>query len=164
LNDTLANLPEGDENNVEEIVVTDDKNDLGDGEGHGSRFIQAVSYLIEWAKHIITIASALMILSIAILKDIVRGADPPVSYIIVGLLILFYLGMLTSIWLALRFVRQAATCVLTRGALGTPKEVDELQASLEHLQTLFLISLVFFSLLALFSLLSWAEGKGPTSP
>jgi hypothetical protein len=128
-------------------------------EEQNKRFLQAVSYLIEWVKHIITIGSALMVLSVALLKDVVKEAQPPATYLIASLLVLFYLSMLVSIWLALRFVRSAATCVLTRAAvIGTGDQLNSLQLSLKRLQWLFLISLAFFAVLALCALLSWALG------
>lgn len=133
-------------------------------EEHNKRFLQAVSYLIEWAKHIITIGSALMVLSVALLKDIVKEAQRPMSFVIASLLVLSYLSMLGSIWLALRFVRFAATCVLTRTPIiGGSDELVSLQERLTRLQRLFLVSLGLFSTLALCALLSWALGL-PTPP
>jgi hypothetical protein len=125
------------------------------------RFLQATSYLIEWAKHIITIGSALMLLSVALLKDIVRDAGPPLSYIIAGLLVLSYLSMLGAIWQALRFVRSAASYILTAAPrIGTPEKLDSLRARLKRVQVLFLLSLSLFAVLALCSLLTWALGSG----
>jgi hypothetical protein len=143
----------------EDQLATDEEADADLVEQHNKRFLQAVSYFIEWAKHIITIGSALMLLSVALLKDIVRDAHAPVSYAIAGLLVLSYLSMLGTIWLALRFVRFAASCVLTTASqIVTTKKLNELRTSLDRVQTLFLVSLAFFAALALCALLAWAFG------
>jgi hypothetical protein len=126
---------------------------------HNKRFLQAVSYLIEWGKHIITLGTALMVLSVALLKDVVRDARAPISYLFACLLVLFYLSMLGAIWRALSFVRLAARCVLTAAPrIGTGEELASLQGSLKGVQRLFLSSLTFFSGLALCALLAWAFG------
>jgi hypothetical protein len=128
-------------------------------EEHNKRVLQAVSYLIEWAKHIITIGSALMILSVGLLKDIVKEAQPPISYVIACLLVLSHLSMLGAIWMALRLVRYASTCVLTMNdEIGNGDELTSLQKRLKRVQQPFLASLMFFSGLALCVLLAWALG------
>lgn len=121
------------------------------------RFLQAISYFIEWAKHIITIGSALMLLSVALLRDIVRDAQIPIPYIIASLLVLSYLSMLGAIWLALRLVRFAAGCVLTtKTQIVTGDKLTSLKSRLDRVQMLFLVSLTFFSGLALCALLTWS--------
>ena len=147
---------------------TDDEDDEDDShlvEERNKRFIQAVSYFIEWAKHIITIGSALMLLSVALLKDIVREAQAPASYVIAGLLVLSYLSMLVAIWLALRLVRFAASSMLTMAPqIVTVHKLNGLQSRLDRVQILFLVSLTFFSGLALCALLTWAfRATGPVS-
>ena len=128
-------------------------------EEYNKRFLQAVSYLIEWAKHIITIGSALMLLSIALLKDVVKQAQRPMSFVIASLLVLSFLSMLGSISLALGLVRFSATCVLTPARIiGKREELTSLQDRLKRLQWLFLVSVVLFSALALSALLSWTFG------
>ena len=142
-----------------------DENDSHLVEERNKRFIQAVSYFIEWAKHIITIGSALMLLSVALLKDIVREAQAPASYVIAGLLVLSYLSMLVAIWLALRLVRFAASSMLTMAPqIVTVHKLNGLQSRLDRVQILFLVSLTFFSGLALCALLTWAfRATGPVS-
>lgn len=141
-------------------MPTDAETNANSVEEYNKRFLQAVSYFIEWAKHIITIGSALMVLSVALLKDIVKNAQPPISYVIACLLVLSYLSMLCAIWLALRLVRFAATCVLTKAPqIGTGDELARLQDHLKRVQRLFLVSLMLFSGLALCALLSWAFGS-----
>ena len=48
---------------VEELLPEDSEADIALVEQRNKRFLQAVSYLIEWAKHIITLGSALMVLA-----------------------------------------------------------------------------------------------------
>ncbi len=78
------------------------------------RVLQAVAYLIEWAKHIVTAAAALMVLGATLLKDLAKDLTPTVSIVLAVTLILFYLSMLASVTLALKLVRQCANVVLTR--------------------------------------------------
>jgi hypothetical protein len=140
-------------------LPNDTDTDSNSDQEHNKRFLQAVSYLIEWAKHIITIGSALMLLSVALLKDIVKEAHAPISYIIAFLLVLSYLSMISAIWLALRLVRLAASSVLAdEPRIGIGSELAELELSLRRVQSLFLVSLMFFSGLALCALLAWAFG------
>ena len=143
----------------DELLPEDSEADIALVEQRNKRFLQAVSYLIEWAKHIITLGSALMVLGIALLKDLVRNARPPFSYLIAGLLVLSYLSMLGAIWLALRLVRYSASTVLTMAPhIVTSNKLASLQAHLNRVQMVFLIGLMFFSFLALSALLSWAFG------
>lgn len=140
-------------------MARDSESESNSVEQYNKRFLQAVSYLIEWAKHIITIGSALMLLSVALLKDIVKEAHAPFSYLIASLLVLSYLSMISAIWLALRLVRCAASSVLTdEPRIGVGSELADLERSLKHTQRLFLVSLMFFSGLALCALLAWARG------
>lgn len=144
----MANDTEGESNSLEQ---------------YNKRFLQAVSYLIEWAKHIITIGSALMLLSVALLKDIVKEAHPPISYVIASLLVLSYLSMISAIWLALGLVRFAASAVLTDAPrIGVGSELADLERRLKRVQLLFLMSLMFFSGLSLCALLAWAFGLAGT--
>lgn len=124
---------------------------------HNSRVLQAVAYLIEWAKHIITLGAALMVLSVTFIKDLAKGTHPPVSYILVVCLLSFYLSMLVAIWLALRLIRYAASTVLTTAVhLGSGSELGALQDHLRLTQRIFLLSLAFFAAVALAVLLAWA--------
>ena len=47
-------------------------------EEYNKRILQAVAYLIEWAKHIITISAALLVLSATIVKDLAKDARAPI--------------------------------------------------------------------------------------
>ena len=130
-----------------------------DVDTRNNRVLQAVSYLIEWAKHIITLGAALMVLSVTLLKDLAQNSHPPTSYIIIACMVLFYLCMLLAVWLSLRLIRSAARIVLTNAEqLGTGSELGELQKHLNITQRVFLMSLAFFSLGALSVLVGWAFG------
>ena len=130
---------------------------MSDAQEQNRRFLQAVSYLIEWAKHIMTLAAALMVLSVTFLKDLAKDTRPPLSYILLGALVAFYALMLTAVWFALRLVRHAASHVLTNDEfLGTGDALHDLKSLLERTQRVFLGSLMFFALLAVCVLGAWA--------
>lgn len=113
------------------------------------RFLQATSFLIEWVKHLITVASALMVLGAAILKDLVVGFEPPLGYGIAALFILSYGSMLVAVWKSLAFIRRAATAVLTTAdSLGSGNDLRELQGLLKFAQRAFLAGLILFATLA----------------
>ena len=121
------------------------------------RVLQAVAYLIEWAKHVVTIAAALMVLGATFLKDLAKGITPPVSYGMAVALVLFYVSMLMSVLLALKLVRQSANTVLTtQPQIGLGTELATLKNHLGRTQLAFMIGLVSFSVFALSILLTWA--------
>lgn len=123
------------------------------------RFTGAVGYLTEWVKHIITLGSALMVLGAALLKDLVKGTQPPLSYVIAACLILSYVFMVLAVWHCLGLIRFAASCVLTaEPQLGSGRELKTLQVRLHRCQVLFLTSLLWFAALAFASVLAWAFG------
>jgi hypothetical protein len=123
------------------------------------RFLQAVAHLTEWVKLIVTIGSALMVLGAALLKDLVKGVSPPLSYVIAVLLILSYSSMLVSLWKCLAFIRKVASSILTTAdTLGAGDELQALKKLLDQAQAAFLVAFVFFALLASASLLAWALG------
>jgi hypothetical protein len=132
-------------------------------EEYNRRFIQGVTYLNEWAKHVITLGSALMVLSVALLKDLAKSVQAPFSFVIAGLLGLCFFFMLLAIWRALGCVRLAASYVLTsQPLLGSGDNLSQLQDSVKKVKWCFFVSLVLFSLLAVLVLLAWALGW--TSP
>lgn len=123
------------------------------------RFLRAVSYLVEWVKHIVTIGSGLMVLGAALLKDVVKNAKTPVNYVIAGLLVLSYILMLLAIWKCLAFIRQVAATVLTaQPAIGSGEELQKLKDLLGFAQRVFLAGLACFTALAVVSLLTWVFG------
>jgi len=125
-----------------------------------ARFLQAVAYLIEWVKHIVTIGSALMVLSAAFLKDLVRGVGPPYSYVIAVLLVLSYSAMLRALWFCLAFIRRASRAVLTaERAIGSGEDLQDLKGHLDRAQGWFLASVGFFAGLVVTSLLAWALAR-----
>ncbi len=135
-----------------------------EGKAASDRFLQAVEYLIEWVKHIVTIGSALMVLAIAFLKDLIGETEGPKSFFIAGLLVASYGSMLASIWKSLSLIRFAASCVLTtESQLGKGKELKQLQTLLEHAQFFFLLSFGCFSALAVLVLWIWATGREGSS-
>lgn len=124
------------------------------------RLLQAISYLIEWAKHVVTAAAALMVLAATFLKDLAVNVSAPVSHVMSAALVLFYVAMLLSVLLALRLVRQCANTVLTtQPQIGLGTELKALRSHLGHTQTAFFVGLASFSVVALSVLLSWALGQ-----
>jgi hypothetical protein len=127
------------------------------------RFLQGIGHLTEWAKHIITIGSALMVLGAALLKDLVKDARPPFSYVIAGLLVLSYGAMLLALWNSLAFIRRTASSVLTTAdTLGSGDELNALRRLVDSAQWAFLAALALFGLLAGVALLTWAIGFAPS--
>lgn len=121
------------------------------------RLLQAVSYLIEWSKHIVTGSGALMVLTATLLKDLTRGASPPLSYVLAASVVLFYVSMTVAVWLAVGLVRQCARTVLTTAVmLGTGDDLNQLQRRLDKAQCAFLTGIVLFALASLLVLLNWA--------
>ena len=124
---------------------------------HNKRVLQAVSYLTEWSKHIITLSAALMVLGGTVVKDLVKAATPPLTYGIAFSLVLFYAMTLTAAWLALRLVRYGAKTVLTESPqIGSGDELRTLQTRLRWTQGAFLAALGLFCVLALLALFAWA--------
>jgi hypothetical protein len=129
------------------------------------RFLQAVSYLVEWVKHIVTIGSGLMVLSAALLKDLVKDARAPMNYVVAILLVLSYILMLLAIWRCLAFIRRVASTVLTAGAvMASGVELEKLRNVLRFAQGFFLAGFVSFALLALVALSTWSFGWVSSSP
>jgi hypothetical protein len=128
--------------------------------------LQAVSYLIEWAKHIITLAAALMVLSATVVKELSKDVSGPMTAVVATSLVLFYVTMLGAVWLALRLIRYGARTVLTTSPeLGSGDELSFLQSHLRRTQRAFLVGLTFFCLVALSILLAWTQTReGRTSP
>jgi hypothetical protein len=125
-----------------------------------ARFIQMVSYFIEWAKHIITISSGVLVLSVAFLKDVVSGAEHIERCVLVLLLIAAYLCLLGSINRALKYMSTAAASVLTTDLhLVRPDVLAELKNKLSWTQRLFFLGLSFFVLFSMVSLLTWTFDK-----
>ncbi len=123
------------------------------------RFKQGVGYLTEWTKHIITIASAILVLSVTVLKDIVHQASPALT---TGILISLAIGLvllLASVWCALVLVRTCASVVFSRAVeIGSGEDLDRLQSRLKLTQRLFFAGLVVFAVLVLLALASWKSG------
>lgn len=133
-------------------------------EEHNKRILQAVSYLIEWAKHVITISAALLVLSATIVKDLAKDANPPISYLLASCLVLFCLSTLVGVLFALRLVRHAASTVLTtEPQIGSGSELANLQQRLHRTQRAFLASLTLFSAVVLSVVLTWALGLSHTT-
>lgn len=129
-------------------------------EEQNKRLLQAVSYLIEWAKHVVTAAAALMVLAATFLKDLAAHTSGPVTHVMSVALVLFYLAMLGSVWLALRLVRQCANTVLTtQPQIGLGSELATLRSYLGHTQKAFVLGLASFTVVALSVLYSWALGR-----
>jgi hypothetical protein len=127
------------------------------------RLLQGLSYLIEWAKHIITLGAALMVLSLTFVKDLAQDSQPPISYIVVISLVAFYLSMLAAVWHALRLIRYAARIVFA-AELGAGDDLNILQRHLRFTQGMFLASLSLFSMVALSVLIAWAFGVTIAAP
>lgn len=123
-------------------------------ERRNQQLLQGLSYLIEWAKHIITLGSALMVLSLAFAKDLAKQSSSLNSFLVVISLTAFYISMLAAVWLALRLIRCAARIVFAAEP-GAGDDLNLLQHHLRITQGMFLGSLSVFSLVALFVLLAW---------
>ena len=117
--------------------------------------------MIEWAKHIVTIASALMVLGATLLKDLARAVAPPWSYVVATAVFLFYAGMILSVIFALKLVRLCAnTAITTQPQIASGDELHKLKVQLGRTQCAFVIGLGFFSIVALSILVSWARSDG----
>ncbi|MHC4621128.1 MAG: hypothetical protein ACYTEQ_25560 [Planctomycetota bacterium] len=126
-------------------------------EDFNARFIQMVSYFLEWAKHIITIASGIMLLSVAFLKDVVSDAEFVMRWILVAFLAIAFLCLLASIGRALRFISTAAGSVMGRGSfIATPELLADLKKMLIWTQWLFWFGVLSFAAFAICALLSWS--------
>lgn len=125
------------------------------------RFIQMVSYFLEWVKHIITIASAIMMLSVAFLKDVVSDAELTMRWILLALLAIAFLCLLASIGTALRFISVAAGSVMTRQLIiASPRLLRNLERKLIMTQWLFWFGVMVFAIFAIAALVSWAVMAG----
>lgn len=123
------------------------------------RFLQAISYFQEWAKHIITISSAIMVLGATLLKDIVRSTDLFMRSLIVLFLVVSYIFLLTTIWKTLQFITYSSRTVLTMNpTIGSGEELAQLKKLFRQAQRFFFLGIVGFSILTLFSFLSWIFG------
>ena len=121
------------------------------------RFITSISYFISWAKHIITIASAIMVISLTFLNEIVKSTDSRIRLFVIIILIIVYICFLASIWISLRFISKAASIMMTlKKNIATGDNLDELQKLIKSAQVLFLVGLICFSVMAFISLISWA--------
>lgn len=123
---------------------------------HNKRVLQGVAYLTEWAKHVVTIASALMVLAATLLKDLAKAVIPLASYFVATALLLFYVSMIISVMFALKLVRRCANTVITTQTQMAPgEELAALRTQLGRTQWAFVIGLGFFSIVALSILASW---------
>lgn len=121
------------------------------------RFVKAMGQLTEWVKHIVTLGSALMVLIAALLKDLLRGAQPPMSYLIAALFVLSYLFMIGAIWRCLDLIRFSMSLLLTREPeLGSGDDLEKLRSRHDLSQGLFLTSLSLFAALVIAAMLGWA--------
>lgn len=135
------------------------------GNEQNERVLQGVSYLLEWAKHIITLGAALMVLSVTFLKDLTKELLPPISYVVIGCIMAFYAVTLASIWFALKLIRIAARTVLTRAAqIGSGNELNTLQRQLRLTQAMFLLALLLFTCVAVCVLSLWAFSSEKPRP
>jgi hypothetical protein len=130
-------------------------------ENLNARFNQMVSYFLEWAKHIITIAAGIMVLSVAFLKDVVSDAEFVMRWILVASLTIAFLCLLASIGNALRFISTAAGTVLTRNSfIAKPEILANLKKMLIWTQWLFWFGVMSFAAFAICALLSWSLTAG----
>lgn len=130
-------------------------------EEFNARFIQMVSYFLEWAKHIITIASGIMVLSVAFLKDVVSNAELVIRWILVVFLAIAFLCLLASIGKALQFIFTAARSVLSRDSfIVKPELLEILKKMLVWTQWLFWFGIMSFAAFAICALLSWSLSAG----
>jgi hypothetical protein len=129
-------------------------------EEQNKRVLQAVAYLIEWAKHIVTAGAALMVLGATLLKDLAKDLSPTLSIALAVALGCFYLSMLVSVTLALRLVRQCANVVLTtQPQIGGGTELATLKSHLTKTQVAFGVGLTAFSIAALTIIVSWGAKR-----
>src|SRR6185295_15542929 len=122
-----------------------------------------LNQLSEWTKHIVTIASAILVLSVTILKDVASVGSPMLAVGAIGALLISFAFLLLAVWKALRFVRSAASAILSTGAqLARGDELKDLKDLLTWTQRFFLIGLVSFAVFSLLALASWVAA--PRSP
>lgn len=127
------------------------------------RFLQAVSHLTDWSKHLMTVAAGVLVLGAALLKDVVAGAPPGFRAPLAALLALSYALLLASIWTGLAFMSYAAGTILCEAPrIGTGEELQRLQELLRRTQRLFLAGLVSFALFAGGALVGWS--RHPAAP
>ena len=145
-----------------EDELDEDDDDLED-DGLGSvdlndRFLRSLSYFIEWAKHILTIGSAILVLGATLLKDVVSGLRHPVAQPAAALLLVAaYVFILLAIWQALRFISTASSTVFNESeVIADGDDLLRLRRLIHRTQRYFLAGIVCFSLLAVVSLATWA--------
>lgn len=137
---------------------------LATPEDQNKRILQGVSYLIEWAKHVVTGAAALMVLCATFLKDLGTHAASWPTHVMAVALVFFYLSMLVAVWMALKLVRQCANTVLTTAPqMGSGDDLANLKKHLVRTQRAFVAGLGCFSVVAIVILLSWAEATGTSA-
>jgi hypothetical protein len=133
-----------------------------DRDSQNQRFIQGVSYLSEWAKHIITLASGILVLGVTLLKDIVRPTGVALTIGILSSLGISFTLLLISVWNALGFVRLAASSILSKApVMGSGDELQRLQKRLNATRQFFLLGLLSFAVMALLSIVSWSFAGSP---
>ena len=124
----------------------------------GAQFNRAAAYLIEWAKHIVTVGSALMVLGAALLQNLIIDSRAPFNYLSAGLVVLSYLAMVLALWHSLGFIRRVASSVFTATGVPSGDELKALRSKLDWAQRSFLAALFLFVSLVLVALVAWLLG------
>ena len=158
MKDQPARNSEADENEEEGAERGLDAEQVESSIDINARFTQSLSYFIEWAKHIITISSAILVLGTTFLREIVSNI-PLISFRVATalLLVVAFLALILAIWKALRFISTASSTVFSDAPIiASSDDLVELQWLIQATQRFFLAGIAFFSALAAISLISWA--------